>query len=309
MRGSSLLINAKIWSLVPWLVLLLLGLIWGLSFVGVKASLDAFSPLQVASLRILIGASCVICFSYAFGMGLPKFARNYFRIWVFAFGMALFSNVLPFSLLSWAQKHVDSSFAGVTMTIVPLFVLPLAHYFVASDQMSVRKLFGFLVGFIGAVMLFGINETISSLATPSDLLPKFACLLAAICYAIGSIITRLSPSVPQLALSSAALLLASVIIIPITYSIDGIPTNITNLSLLGIIFLGLFPTGIATVLLVYLIKRSGPSFLSLVNYQVPVWALVFGALLYGEMLPKELLLALLLILLGLVISSSSKKHQ
>ena len=78
---------------------------------------------------------------------------------------------------------------------------------------------------------------------------------------------------------------------------------------MGVLFLGFLPTGIATIILVYLVKNSGPSFMSLVNYQVPIWAVLFGVFFNQETLPAGALLALLLILFGLFFSQYKKNKS
>ena len=136
------------------------------------------------------------------------------------------------------------------------------------------------------------------------------CLLATLCYATGSIITRRSPqTVSSLSFSAGALLLAALIIAPISFIFSDLATVITFRSVIGVLFLGFLPTGIATIILVYLVKNSGPSFMSLVNYQVPIWAVLFGVFFNQEKLPASAFLALLLILFGLFFSQYKRNKS
>ena len=96
---------------------------------GVALSLDGFTPLQVAAIRIDVAAIIIVIYAIATGRGMPGDGSGP-RIWLHVLGFAFFSNVLPFSLLSWGMQHVPSGFAGVTMAVVPLLVLPLAHFLV-----------------------------------------------------------------------------------------------------------------------------------------------------------------------------------
>ena len=103
--------------------------------------------------------------------------------------------------------------------------------------------------------------------------------------------------------------MASILMVPIALIIDGIP-NFNNLySVLGVLYLGIFPTALATIILVAIIRRAGPPFLSLVNYQVPIWAVLIGFFILQENLPSRFLLALFIILLGLGISQINYKIQ
>ena len=94
--------------------------------------------------------------------------------------------------------------------------------------------------------------------------------------------------------------------LPITVYIDGLPSVNYDLAFFGLIYLGLFPTALATIMLVLLIRLKGPPFLSLVNYQVPIWAVLFGMFILQEHLPSQFIFALIFILIGLGISEFKK---
>ncbi len=292
-------------TVINWLLLLVLGLLWGASFLGVELALKGFGPLTIAAIRIAIAAGILTAVSFALGHGLPPHdTKDGRKIWRHSLGMALFSNVIPFSLLSWAQIHVSSSYAGITMAVVPLLVLPLSHFLIPGQRMSLRKTIGFAVGFAGVVVLIGPAQILASRGGDIENIARIACVLASCCYAIGSIITRLAPTGPQLAFGAAALLLASLVLTPIALLVEGMPTMPGTAALLGVLYLGVFPTALATVLLVYIVKAAGPPFLSLVNYQVPIWAVVIGMVVLHEALPGQFLSALGLILVGLAISQA-----
>lgn len=292
-------------GLKNWLLLILLGLIWGGSFLAVSYALEGFGPITIAAVRIAIGAVIVTAASILLGHGLPSFVTaEGRRTWVFALGMALFTNAIPFSLLSWAQQHVSSGYAGITMAMGPLFVLPLSHYLVPGHRLTPVKTFGFFVGFAGVVILIGPAQILQSGGSDIENIARLAAVGASACYAIGSIITRLSPQGPQLAFGAAALMLASVILLPVALVVEGVPAMPEPRALLGLLYLGVVPTALATVILVFVIKSAGPAFMSLVNYQVPVWAVIFGMVFLGESLPASFLWALGLILAGLAISQA-----
>ncbi len=94
--------------------------------------------------------------------------------------------------------------------------------------------------------------------------------------------------------------------LPVTVYIDGLPSFNYDLAFFGLIYLGLFPTALATIMLVLLIRLKGPPFLSLVNYQVPIWAVIFGMFILQEHLPSQFIFALIFILIGLGISEFKK---
>jgi len=292
-------------GILIWSMLIFLGIIWGGSFSAVSVALTGFGPLQVAAARISLAAAVLLVLAFASGHGLPDFrTRKGRRVWLHSLGMAIFTNALPFSLLSWGQQYVSAGFAGITMAIVPLMILPLAHFLIPGDRLSLRKSIGFVVGFVGVIILIGPGAMLSS-GADLEALARLACLGATACYAIGSIITRLAPPVHQLSFSAAALLLASFIMLPLAYLLEGVPAVAPPLPALAAVgYLGLIPTALATVILVRIINEAGPSFLSLVNYQVPVWAAIMGVVFLAESLPAQFVTALALILLGLGISQA-----
>lgn len=296
-------------SLLNWAFLLILGIIWGSSFMGAKIALTGFGPMTVAALRLVIGAFTLVGFAYIFRDGLPKWeTATDRRIWLHILGMGLFTNAIPFTLLNWGQLRVSSGFAGISMAVVPLLVLPLAHFFVAGDRMTRKKVLGFAIGFAGVIILVGPASFMGTSDDPLEPVARLACIGAACCYAIGSIITRRCPPVGLVPFAAAALLVGTICMVPMALYFEGVPSLPDNrAALVGIIYLGLFPTALATIMLVNIINKAGPSFMSLVNYQVPIWAIIFSMTFMNEALPESFLSALALILLGLGISQYKRR--
>ena len=296
--------NYKTICTMNWAILVTLGFIWGGSFLGVELSLIGFGPITVAASRVTIAAITLLLYAYIFGDGLPRISsKTDKRIWLHCLGMAMFTNALPFSLLSWGQQTVTSGFAGISMALVPLFVLPLSHKLVPGEKLSRPRVVGFLFGFVGVVLLLGGEKIFTNQPfTPLLLLAQIACVTASCCYAIGSVITKLCPPVGTVSYASCGLMLASFMLIPLALWFEGAPKSLNNAAIAGILYLALLPTAIATILLTILVRRAGPPFLSLVNYQVPIWAVIIGATVLDEMLPGHFLIALSIILGGLFIS-------
>ncbi|WP_372884912.1 DMT family transporter [Shimia sp.] len=285
-----------------WLKLVCLGLIWGASFMAVSVALRDFGPLTIVALRVTMAASSLLVILRLLGVALPDPRKSQGRlVWGFAILMGLFSNAMPFTLLSWGQTYVASGFAGVCMAAVPLFVLPMAHLLVPGEHLTLRRSLGFAIGFVGVLVLIGL-DAFDALGSDFESLARLACLGAALCYATGSIVTRLCPDTNMLALSAAAMLCAALMIVPIALWNEGLPQRASALSVAAILYLGVLPTAVAQVLVIQVIRDAGPSFMSLVNYQVPVWSAVIGAAILGEPLPPSLWLALVLILSGLGLS-------
>ena len=97
-------------------------------------------------------------------------------------------------------------------------------------------------------------------------------------------------------------MLGGFMLVPLAIFIEGIPQSANIMAIAGVSYLALFPTAVATILLTIVVRRAGPPFLSLVNYQVPLWAVIIGVTVLGETLPGHFLMALGIILGGLFIS-------
>jgi drug/metabolite transporter (DMT)-like permease len=285
-------------GLINWLRIAFIALIWGGAFMVVRVALRDFAPLSLAAGRITIGALSLYMLMRWRGVALPSFTDA--RLWRFVALVGLLSSAIPFALLSWGQQHVPSAFAGMTMAALPIFVLPLAHFLVPGERVYMRKIIGFSVGFLGAILLIGTSG-LGLAEGPLEATARFACVAAAFCYACGSIATRQCPPVNELALSTASLIVAVLILVPIALVVDGWPAMPSATGLVAILYLGLIPTALAFIIKVAVIRSAGPSFMTLTNYQVPVWSVLFGSLFLEETLPATLFVALALILLGVAI--------
>ncbi|MEM0976802.1 MAG: DMT family transporter [Pseudomonadota bacterium] len=286
-----------------WIVLGALALIWGSAFMFAKIALADFGPKTLTALRLIIGAVLLLGIAFVMGHRLPNpLDPKNRRVWLFIIGMGVMTNVLPFNLLNWGQQYVTSGFAGISMAVVPLLVLPLAHVFVPGELLTPRKIVGFLIGFVGTVVLVGPSTFLTSTGDNLEPLGRLACVATACCYAIGSIITRRAPKMSMIAFSAGGLLVASLLGVPYALYFEGLPAMATMLSWSAAVYLGLLSTGVATLLLVWSINTAGPSFLSLVNYQVPIVAVILGTVILSEPLPGQFIVALTLILFGLLVS-------
>ena len=295
-------------TLGNWIALICLGAIWGGSFMGAKLALTSFGPMTVALLRLTLASVVLLIITLASGRKFPGFSTSTDqRIWVHIAIMGLITNAVPFSLLNWGQLYVSSGFAGVTMAVVPLLVLPLSHFILKSNEMAPQKVIGFIIGFIGIIVLIGPTQLITSTGANLEPVARIACISAALCYGLGAINTRLCPPVSIMVYSTGGLIIGTLFLLPIALLIEGVPQWPETTALIATIYLGLFPTALATILLVGIINSAGPAFMSVVNYQVPLWAIAFGIIFLGEKVPTSFIAALGLIMLGLAISQRPSK--
>ncbi|UTS79597.1 DMT family transporter [Phaeobacter piscinae] len=280
-----------------WLMIAILGFVWGGTFLLIKLALEGTTPFWLAASRICFAALLLTAIWGVRGFKLFRSEAN----WPSLTLIGILSTALPFMLISWGQQHVSSGFTGVSMAAIPLMVLPLAHVFIPGEQMTLRRVIGFAIGFAGVAVLLGSTAFESSGAALEGY-GRAACLTAAACYSVSSILTRRLSPVDPLGLAAILLLIGSALIIPVAWLAEGPPVIPDTRTLFIAAVLGLIPTAAANLLRVIVVREAGPTFMTLTNYQVPVWAVVLGAVFLGEELPPAMLIALLLILSGLCIS-------
>lgn len=284
-----------------WLLILILGVVWGGAFMSVRLSLDGFGPWSVAAWRTGLGGIALAVIGAAFGQGIHKIPTM--RAWVFAIIIGTGAVALPFAMLSWGQQFIPSAFAGIAMGAVPLLVLPLVYLFSKDEGIGPRRVLGMLLGFVGLFILVGPGAAAST-GHENEWLGRLACLTAAGCYASGSVITRRAPKMPPIAFATATLLVAAVILIPIAAITEGWPESFPAKPTAALIYAALFPTALAAVIRVRVITTAGSLFMSLTSYQVPVWSVILGVSFMGETLPPQLYIALAIILAGIALSQS-----
>lgn len=284
-----------------WVRLAALGIIWGGSFTLVGVALEGMGPFTLVAARISIAALILWPLSYPLCGGLPK--RRI--VWVFALGAAILSNALPFALLTWAQVYLPSGVTGVFMAVMPFIALVMSHFLVAGESMTTRNVIGLVIGFTGMLVLFGLDTIGQLFNGEGTALAQLACLASTVCYAGGSIVMKRAPKTRPIAFGAATMILAAIISIGVALWAEGVPTALpTPTSAVAVLVLAIAPTAGALLLMLKILEGAGPPFLSLVNYQVPIWAVVFGAIFLGEQISSRLGIALALILLGLAISQN-----
>lgn len=279
-----------------WLSILALGLIWGGTFMVVAIALEGYGPLTVAAARVTLGALGLLALMIAMRSPMPVFTRE---LVTYLLIIGVLNTALPFAMLSWGQQYVPSAFAGISMSAIPLFVLPLAHFF-SDEKMNMRNALGVFLGFVGAVVLIG--PSVLRIGTGWEPLGQLACVAAALFYAISSVMTRRCPPMDSITMAALLMVIGAVPLIPAMLIVEGVPQMADSRSMLALLFLGIFPTALATLIRVFTIRTAGAIFMTLVNYQVPVWSMIFGTWILSETLPLRFFAALGLIMIGLLIS-------
>ena len=280
-----------------WISLLVLAVLWGSAFLLTEIVLTALPPAVLVASRILIAAVLVYGYLRLTGNSLPAFGRKWWPIVV----LAVFGNALPFHLVAWSQQYINSSLAGVLMAVMPLFVLTLAHFFVPGARLTPFRAAGFVLGFAGVVVIIG-PDFLRGFEGNLALWGALAALGAALSYSISAIYARRLGAGDPVRRSAGTLIVAGVISLPAA-AVDWPAVTTPGIgAIVALIILGLLTTGLATLLYFRLVQGPGPTFISLVNYLVPAWAVVAGAVFLDEALSPAMIGGLMLILFGIALS-------
>lgn len=284
-------------------LLLLLAGMWGSSFTFIKIGVHAYSPLVVAGGRLTFAALVLWAFAWIRKSELPKGKKA----WLSAFAIALVGNAIPFFLISFGETKVDAGLAAILMSTVPLTAVVLAHFFTDDEKLTLGKVIGIVMGTIGVVVLVG-PETLSGLG--GEFLFQLAILVAAVGYAISSLISRNLRDQPRIGSTAVILTFAAMMLMPFTLIIDQ-PWNMAldiN-GMLAILYLGVFPTGIAMFLILQLVAAAGTSFLVFNNYLVPAVGVLISFIVLDEVPQPSAILAMVIILAGIAASQLRFKRK
>ena len=284
-------------GLLDWVLLAVLVSLWGTSFLLTDLAVRHVAPAHVVTLRLVLAA--VLLSVLALAMRRRWSLRPQVLLW--AALLSACGNVLPFFLISWGQQFIDSGLAGVLMGIMPLATLLLAHFFVPGERLRRHRLIGFVFGFIGIVLLVGPDALLGLGAGGQALLGQLAVLAGALSYAVNAVLARRRPVADLWTLSCLVLFAGSLMSLPLS-SLQPLPIAVPASAWIAVSLLGVLSTGVATLVYFTLVTRAGPTFLSTINYLIPPWALLLGAVFLDERPGPGQIAAMLCILGGIALA-------
>lgn len=272
-----------------WLLLLVLGAIWGASYLFIKIGLRDLSPSMVAFVRVALAALVLLPIAASQGALAGVRSRAGWLALVGAVQVAA-----PFVLISAGEEEISSSLAGILVASAPLFTALLAIWVDHEERSQGLRLGGILIGFAGVALLLGVDLGGEGAA----LLGGAAVVLASLGYAIGGFLVkhRLAGMAP-LGMSASVMTASAVLLLP--PALLTAPGAVPGLGpAVAVAALGVLGTGVAFVIFYGLIASVGPARAFLVTYIAPGFAVVYGATLLSEEVTVATLAGLALILTG-----------
>ena len=287
-----------------WVLLFALVAMWGSAFMFMKIAVASVPPATIAAGRLVIGAAVLLIVIRARNLRLPALSG----VWRQYALIAFVGNALPFYLIAWGQQHIDSALAGILIAFMPLATLVLAHYFVHGEQITRSRAIGFVLGFVGIVLLMGPAALTGLAGSVLQVIAELAVLGGALCYAANTVIARHRVKGDVLVASVCVLLIASAMSVPVALVIDRPWTLAPDaVAIASVIWLGIGPTGIATIFYFVIVGSAGPTFMSLVNYISPCVALLLGVAILNEAPGPNAYAGLIFILSGIALSQVRRR--
>ncbi len=286
-------------SRLDWLLFLALGFMWGSSYLFIKLAVPSFGTFTLVALRLAIGAAFLWIVIRVAGQELPRERRIYGHLLV----MALVSIVIPFALITWAERSVTSSIAAILTSAVPLWAILIAPLFLHDEPIRVNGVLGVLIGFVGVVILTSRGFTGG---TSSGVTGEIALLGASLSYAIGAVYARRSmrgvrPMIPAVFQVTFAMVIAGMLAIVLEHPWDVRPDL---QAIVSIVWLGIVGSGTAYLVNFRLLAAWGATRTTLVAYVIPVVGIVLGYLALQEPVDGRLLIGTVLVIGGVAFVNS-----
>ena len=283
---------------VPYIAAL--ALLWGASYMFIKVAVREYEPAAMIMFRLIIASALLLGVLLA-QRGLRRSVTDMRALGWQGFGVGVANGAIPFTLIAWGEKYIDSGVAAIANATVPIFVVLLALRWQPSEAVRGGRLAGILIGLVGVGVLAGVHPDGGWWGVAGTL----AVVVASLSYAIGGLWgQRLVSEANGFALATAAMLGATVAIIP--FGLAQLPSHVPGWKETGsVVALAVLGTAIAQILLFQLLRTDGATRLSLVTYLLPVTALFYGAVFLGEAVTVEELLGMALILGGVALGSGA----
>lgn len=281
------------------LVWLVLGLIWGSTWLFIKLGLEAIPPFTLAGLRFLLAAAAMWAYVGLRRIRLPRSGRD----WWLMVGTGLLTFALDYGLVFWGENHIPAGLTSILFSTMPLFVLILAHFLIPAERMTRMRLAGILIGVAGVGLIFS-NQL--HIADSLAMWGAIAVLAAAVFAALSSVLVRrhggeIDPAV----LTTVQMTVGALPLLAIALVFEGSPANFhwTSNAWISLLYMAIVGSAMAFVLLYWLLKQIGAVRSGLIIPFSTLAAVILGILVLRESFTWRTALGGFLVLLGLVSAS------
>ena len=286
-----------------WFLLILLSAVWGGAFTLNKLALDSYTPEVIVAGRLIVGSVFLIVLVYFM---YKRFTINFSQLNYYLF-MSLVGIVIPFIAIINGQKNIDSAMAGILMATMPITTIMLSHFFLVDEKMNKQKFIGFIISFFGVFILIYRDNLFINNSFSSTLESQLLVMLGSTLYSVAAIYGKKYKMTDPVSASTGTILFATFFMTIYLLFIDESNPNLSELMLnTNILLLGILCTAIATIIYFQILQTSGASFLSIMNFLIPLRAILFGILILDDAFSWNYILGLAVILLGIKLANSTR---
>jgi drug/metabolite transporter (DMT)-like permease len=286
-----------------WFLLILLSAIWGGAFTLNKIALDLYTPEVIVAGRLIVGSAFLIVLIYFI---YKRFTFNLSQLNYYLF-MSLVGIVIPFIAIINGQRNIDSAMAGILMATMPITTILLSHFFLVDEKINQQKFIGFLISFFGVFILIYREDLFINNSFSTTLISQLQVMLGSTLYSIAAIYGKKYKMTDPVSASTGTILFATFFMLIYLIFIDesnvSIPTLLVNYNIL---LLGILCTAIATIIYFQILQTAGASFLSIMNFLIPLWAILFGILILHDAFSWNYIFGLIIILAGIKLANSNR---
>jgi len=282
-------------------LLLLLGAIWGSSFFNIKIATYSYEPYTLALIRVVLATVPMLAVSYFYKIKIQAFSKN----WKIYALVGLCNLTIPFSLIAIGTNKIDSYLAALLMSTTPISGSILAHFFTKDEKITFLKSLGIILGFSGILLLFFDKLIINE----NNYLFVLLIILGSTFYSISSILIlkKLKKS-GNINVTTSTLIWSVITLLPLSFILEEpLKSNPTLESTLSLIYLGIVATGFAWWLRFKILANNGIVFQTQVTYLIPIFGVIFGALILDEQITWKVLVSLIIIMSGIYIVKKYNK--
>ena len=283
-----------------WPMLLTLAAVWGASYLFIKVAVDEIEPAPMMAVRTLLAAAVLLAY-VVWRFGRERAVAELRAAWRHCLVLGVFNAALPFWLIAWGEKHIDSGLAAVVQASVPIFNALLVLRFLPHERLTRTRALGLAIGIVGVAVVTGIHPEGGNLA----ILGALAVVLSSLSYASAGVYGQRAVSgTAGPVLAAGSMLLGGLILTP--FALVQLPGSVPSLEATGsLLALSLVGTALAQLILFRMLALHGSARLSLVTYLMPGFALVYGALILDERISAATIGGLALILAGVSLASGA----
>lgn len=284
--------------MADWGTLVMLSVLWGLSFIFNKIASHELPVFSFVALRVMLAGTTLVCLSKAGGIPLsvPRAAQ------MTVIFMGLMNCVIPFCLFAWSQKYISAGLASILNATTPLIAIVLAHLTARSEKITRGRLLGTIIGFGGVIVVVG-PATLKG--ANSGALAQMACIVGAFSYALAGLYGRRLENMRVSPMSAATgqIVASAFFLVPLSIAIDrpwelALPSLATWSAIAGAAILS---TALAYILYFRLLAAAGATNLLLVTFLVPISAIILSAAFLNERLQTRQYLGALIVAVGLTV--------